>query len=127
MTKKCKTCGKEYISFPCRKNSKYCSYACNNQKKPGTFVKGHKWVGKIKTARRIMSHNYIEIYSPKHPNKTVRNCVLEHRLVMEKHIGRYLKKGEIVHHINGNRQDNRIKNLKLFKTQADHVRQKKLQ
>lgn len=121
MIKKCKVCKKEYRSFPSRKNSKYCSYACNNRNKPGTFIKGHKWVGKLKTKKRIMSHGYIEIYSPNHPNKTRRNCVLEHRLVMEKHLGRFLKKEEIVHHINGNKQDNRIKNLKLFLSQAEHV------
>jgi len=65
-----------------------------------------------KGGRRI-EDGYVLIYKPKHPYAPKDKYVQEHRLVMEKRLGRYLKKGEIVHHINGKRDDNEDENLFL--------------
>lgn len=56
---------------------------------------------------------YVNIYFPKHPFARNGN-VLEHRIVMEKMIGRYLRKGEEVHHKNKIKSDNSESNLILI-------------
>lgn len=58
----------------------------------------------------------------------------QHRAIMEEHLGRPLESGEVVHHINHNRSDNRLENLEVMSRsshcshhakQADRARNKK--
>jgi len=93
--------------------------------KPRTFLFNHHLIGKKgpdsgnwKGGRYVNQEGYIMIRCIGHPRGT---RVFEHILVMEKHLGRYLSYPlEEVHHINGDRQDNRIENLRLIDSLEHH-------
>lgn len=67
-------------------------------------------------------YGYIFIKQPFHPNCNKQKYVKRAILVMEKYLNRFLKFDEIVHHINGIKNDDRIENLKLFKSNSEHIK-----
>lgn len=62
---------------------------------------------------------HIYEHAPDHPAANINGYVMQHRLVVEKRIGRLLRQGEVVHHINGIKTDNRDENLELM-TVSEH-------
>jgi len=73
------------------------------------------WKGQAKH-----TEGYILIPNKKHPCCNNMGYVFEHKLVMEKHLGRYLTSKEVVHHIDFNVKNNKIENLRLFENQSEH-------
>jgi len=74
------------------------------------------WKGKI------MREGYWYIFMPEHPCSGKQGYIAEHRLVMERKIGRYLSFEETVHHKNNIKTDNRIYNLELFSSRGEHTK-----
>lgn len=78
--------------------------------------KNPRWNG----GRRTDKDGYIIIHAPEHPYRDGDNYVREHRLVIEQSLNRFLSPVEVVHHINGIKNDNRVENLMLFSSNSEH-------
>jgi hypothetical protein len=80
-----------------------------------------EWAHQANWGRRIVRKDgYVLVHCPAYPGpKSNKGHVLEHRLVMAASLGRALRADEHIHHLNGNKQDNRLANLELT-TNSDH-------
>lgn len=105
--RRCDGCGEDYR--PWAPEARFCSLPCANRtigsdpaiiEKRADTMRGR---GKGKTYRKRHGRH-------------------EHRVVAEQKIGRPLEKGEVVHHINGDKLDNRPENLMVLPSQAEHCR-----
>ena len=113
-TKTCPQCGEEFgLNKPPNelRRQKYCSPRCagkagGRKPRPGG-------------ARYVNSDGYVFVYVPpeeRPPGHENTRHQPEHRLVIAKDIGRWPESWETVHHINGDRTDNRLENLQLRST-----------
>lgn len=120
VTRNCKQCGKEFWTHACRvdgrrrqKEAEFCSRAC-----------GYAFPRYTLGLKAKDPHGYVLVQvSDDHPaiverrskgHRKYNRFLREHRLVMEKFLGRHLEPYENVHHKNGDRSDNRIENLELW-------------
>lgn len=100
-TVSCPTCGQRMTT-----RSKVCAKCV-----PRTGENNGSWKGGKSYHRK----GYVLVRNPSHPRaKSNSGYVLEHILVMEEFLGRYLAEGEQVHHLNGIKDDNRLENLELW-------------
>lgn len=148
---KCIYCKRFFKAFLChiKIGKKYCSNKCKNLNRRGKkntpeskqklrdtwnnpgFRKHMSKVhtGKLKEksshwngGKVTLKTGYILIYSPDHPRSIFsKRYVFEHILVVEKSLGRYLKKGETIHHLS-NKNDNRRHKLMAFVSHSAHMR-----
>ena len=92
-------------------NKKICIYKGRIRKEHSYSWKGGKTIHR----------GYIYIYRPNHPFANKNGYIFEHRLKMEEFMGRHLTKDEIIHHLDGDRQNNFIGNLILLKRE-EHIK-----
>jgi HNH endonuclease len=86
-----------------------------NKGSPGD--RNGSWVG----GRCKGSDGYWLILDYEHPYARKSGYVLEHHLVMEEMLGRYLEPHEVVHHIDGDIENNDPENLGLYDTNGEHL------
>ncbi len=131
----CERCGKEYM--PAGGGQRFCSAACRAgtgacKNCGGTFVQpvgrhrdvGRKifctercwreWQRANRLYRTTNQGDYIRVLVPRGtPSADRTGRMLEHRWIMQEHLGRPLLPSETVHHRNGDKTDNRLENLQL--------------
>lgn len=94
-------------------HSKGLCYAHYRQKERGQELQPIKPKGRQVT-RMATADGYIRVWKPEHPNAFKDGWAAEHVVVMSEKLGRSIRKGEQVHHLDSNRQNNEPDNLELW-------------
>ncbi len=109
----CAYCGCDFLTYKTslkNGNGKYCGHPCANKAKGFGKISSPDKHPNWKGGRYISRFGYVLSLVPGSKNR----YALDHRVVMEKFIGRSLRRDEVIHHISGDKTDNRIENLQII-------------
>lgn len=138
----CAWCGKEIQTYPCKiKPRNFCSREClaafsNKSKNPDGYkeLKNYENISAHMSAlNRELNPSRMDFstrakLSMAKKGRGAGNGYVKsfgrhaHRMVAERMLGRKLRPGEVVHHIDGNKRNNAPKNLMVFNNQAEHAK-----
>lgn len=133
----CDRCGKHYESYQKGKYHNFCSIECrrlDGKKVASVFSEEFR----EEKSKQFTEMNKTLLIESKYVNKRRKTLIKNrkgdlksypkyygrhlHRVVAEKKIGRKLIKGEVVHHIDGDIQNNHPDNLEVLSSQSEHIK-----
>lgn len=117
----CPNCGKERkITKQQMTRSKYTGLCTDCNRKSRRGASNPNW----KNGRRLSGGGgkYIYQYVPTHPDADSKGYVALHRLVAEKMLGRRLLNSEVIHHLDGDVQNNEGTNIIVLANQSSHAK-----
>lgn len=117
----CETCGIEFERLKTRglqAARHFCSQPCQ-AKAAGQIARVRSAKIPPEIGHCIVALGYLKIYMGRGAGGSKTGFLLYHRYLMEQHLNRSLGRHELVHHINGDKMDNRLENLQIV-TAAEH-------